>query len=220
MSQKTVELVYDTTEAPGEDSYSEFPAPRDVPVHRCRSQVGLMVEGEAAQERRVAACIARGITWLSVCCQEAMDQEELYWPSGWLHDQFDLLRDRNARGEALWARGSLSVEGEPLYGERRRNTARKRQEQKGGEGVIYYLNVGEMERSKDVVFLAVAPTLFPWEAPPLPPSLVAPVLAWQGFVNSVGARTVCECCSGFPLLTFSTLPCACGIPERHAKVRG
>ena len=32
----------------------------------------LSVEGGAAQERRVAACIAKGINWLSVDCQHAM----------------------------------------------------------------------------------------------------------------------------------------------------
>lgn len=79
------------------------------------------MEGQAAQERRVVACIARGVNWLSVGCQHAMGQEGLYSQSGWLHDHFDLLRDRSARGEARLARGS-SVGGGSLYEERRRNT--------------------------------------------------------------------------------------------------
>ena len=36
----------------------------------------LSMEGQAAQERRVVACIARGVNGLSVGCQHAMGQED------------------------------------------------------------------------------------------------------------------------------------------------
>ena len=67
------------------------------------------VEGEAAQERRVAVCIARGINWLSFDCQHAMDNSirmDYIGSSGWLHVPSDLSRDR--QGMHL-ARGSFSV---------------------------------------------------------------------------------------------------------------
>lgn len=66
-------LCYGLRKALGEDSYSKLSVPRDVPVQSCRSRVILSMEGEAAQERRVVVCIARGINWLSVDCQHAID---------------------------------------------------------------------------------------------------------------------------------------------------
>ncbi len=72
--------------------------------------------GEAAQERRVFVCIVRGINWLCVDCLEAMNQEELYWYSGWLHDRFDPHETAAPGRQALLARGSLSVDGGFLYG--------------------------------------------------------------------------------------------------------
>ena len=55
------------------------------------------VEGEAAQERRVAVCIARGINWLSFDCRHAMDNSirmDYIGSSGWLHVRWDLSRDQ------------------------------------------------------------------------------------------------------------------------------
>ena len=72
MSQETGKSYYTLREAPGEDSYSKPSVPRDVLIHNCRSRMVLSVEGEAAQERRVAAGIAKSINWLSVDCQHAM----------------------------------------------------------------------------------------------------------------------------------------------------
>lgn len=57
----------------GVNSYSKLSVPRDVSISSCRSRVILLMEGEAAQESGIVACIARGINRLSVDCQHAMD---------------------------------------------------------------------------------------------------------------------------------------------------
>lgn len=87
---------YSPRKASGEDLYSKLSVPRDVPVHGCRSRFVLSVEEEAAQDRP-AASIVRGTTRYSVDFEEAMNPEGLYWSSGWLHNHFDLFRDRSAR---------------------------------------------------------------------------------------------------------------------------
>ena len=80
-------------------------------MHGCRGRFVLSVEEEAAQERRTATSIVRGTTRCSVEFEEALNPEGLYWSSGWLHNHFDLFRDRSARERQAWGRGFLSVEG-------------------------------------------------------------------------------------------------------------
>ena len=68
-------------------------------------------EEAAAQERRAPASIVRSTTRYSVDLEEALNPEGLYWSSGWLHNHFDLFRDRRARERQAWGKGFLSVEG-------------------------------------------------------------------------------------------------------------
>ena len=79
-------------------------------MHGCRSRVVLSVE-EAAQEGRAAASFVRGTTRCPIDFEGALNPEGLYWSSGWLHNHFDLFRDRSARERLVWARVFLSVEG-------------------------------------------------------------------------------------------------------------
>ena len=88
------------------------------------------MEEEAAQERRAAASVVRGTTRYSVDFEEALNAEGLYWSSGWLHNHFDLFRDRSARERQAWAMGFLSVEGGYQDKERRRNSVGISQEEK------------------------------------------------------------------------------------------
>lgn len=57
ISQQTVELSCSWRKASGEDSYSKLSVPRDVLVLNCRNRVVLLMEGKAAQGRRVVACM-------------------------------------------------------------------------------------------------------------------------------------------------------------------
>ena len=82
----------------------------------------MSVEEEAAQERRAAASIVRGTTRYSVDFEEALNPEGLYWSSGWLHNHFDLFRDRSARERQAWAKGFLSVKDGNSGKQRRRNS--------------------------------------------------------------------------------------------------
>lgn len=56
--------------------------------------------------------LVRGTTRCPIDFEEALNPEGLYWSSGWLHNHFDLFRDRSARERLVWARVFLSVEGE------------------------------------------------------------------------------------------------------------
>ena len=71
----------------------------------------MSVEEEAAQERRAPASIVRGTTRYSVDFEEALNPEGLYWSNGWLHNHFDLFRDRHARERQAWAKGFLKKGG-------------------------------------------------------------------------------------------------------------